>query len=112
MKINDLLNACLIGMGKAEVKNTLQFLDNYIVFHFTEEESMMAKHNYPQAPHHISEHQIFSANFYELKKLFQKDGPGPHIVIATNRIVVDWFINHIKKADKALGLYIKEIKTK
>ncbi len=86
-KMNDLMNACRHGVGKTKVRNTLQFLDDYIVYHFTEEESLMAKYNYPQAPHHISEHQIFSANFYELKKQFQKDGPGVHIVLATNKIV-------------------------
>lgn len=46
-------------------------------------------------------------NFSQLKKQFDVEGPGVHIVISTNHIVVDWLRTHIRKVDKALGSFLK-----
>ena len=107
LRINNLLDACKTGKGREEVKKTIQFLDDYVVTHFTAEETYMQKYTYPEYNSHKLEHQKFAVNFTELKKQFEKDGPGVHMVVATNQIVVDWLQNHIRKVDKALGSFLK-----
>jgi hemerythrin len=85
----------------------LNFLEDYIVIHFTAEENIQKKYNYPDYEAHKSLHLKFIQDFSALKKNFDAEGPSLPIVLQINRIVVDWLINHIKKVDKALGEFVK-----
>ncbi len=106
-RINDLLDACNQGKGKAAVKNVITFLEDYVISHFDEEERYMEKYSYPDAAEHKAQHREFMKNFSDLKNQFEADGPGVHIVINTNQMVVDWLRTHIHKLDKALGAVLK-----
>lgn len=107
-RINDLLDACNQGRGKEEVQKVIRFLEEYVVTHFCEEEKYMEKYNYPGYKDHKAQHKEFAENFSQLKKQFDSEGPGVHIVISTNHIVVDWLRTHIRKVDKALGAFLQE----
>ena len=106
-RINSLLDACNQGRGKAEVQNVITFLEEYVISHFDEEERYMEKYSYPDAGTHKAQHKEFMKNFSDLKSQFETDGPGVHIVISTNQMVVDWLRTHIQKLDKALGAFLK-----
>lgn len=106
-RINNMLEACNQGRGKEEVGRVIKFLEDYVVTHFTTEESYMTKHGYPEYPVHKAAHSLFIENFSGLKRKFETEGVGVHIVILTNSLVVDWLINHIRKVDKALGGFLK-----
>jgi hemerythrin len=107
-RINDLLDACNEGRGKEEVQKVIRFLQDYVVTHFGEEERYMEKYKYPQYRDHKVQHKEFMENFSQLKKQFDSEGPGVHVVISTNYIVVDWLRNHIRKVDKALGAFLQD----
>lgn len=106
-KINGLIDACNQGKGKATVSEVINFLGDYVVTHFSSEEKLMTKYNYPAYEAHKAQHTQFIQSFQELKERLDKEGPGIHIVVLTNRVVVDWLNQHITKTDKALGEYIK-----
>ncbi len=106
-RINQLLDACNKGMGKEVANKTLIFLEDYIIIHFTAEENIQKRYNYPDYESHKSLHSKFIMEFNDLKKRFEAEGPTLPIVLQINRIVVDWLINHIKKVDKALGEFVK-----
>lgn len=106
-RINQLLDACNKGLGKEVAGKTLIFLEDYIITHFTSEEGLQRKHNYPDYEAHKSLHVKFIKEFNELKKRFEAEGPTLPIVLQINRTVVDWLINHIKKVDKAVGEFVK-----
>ncbi len=106
-RINSLLEACNQGKGKGEVQNVIAFLEDYVVSHFGEEERYMEKYSYPDAGLHKDQHREFMKNFADLKRQFETDGPGVHIVITTNQMVVDWLRTHIQRLDKALGAFLK-----
>ena len=106
-RINSLLDACNHGKGKEEVKKVILFLENYVITHFSEEEKYMNKHDYPDGMSHKKQHLEFMENFFRLKTQFEAEGPGVHIVVITNRLVVDWLRNHIRKTDMALGSFLK-----
>lgn len=106
-RIDNLLDSCRLGKGKVEVKKMIQFLDDYVTIHFSEEEKYMQKYAYPEYDRHKGQHLEFTGNFMMLKNQLDNEGPGVHIVVATNQIVVDWLKNHIRKVDRALGSFLK-----
>lgn len=101
-----LLDACNQGKGKHEVVKVIAFLDDYIVTHFGAEAEHMLMQSYPRYAEHEAQHEEFKVRFLELKKKIEREGPGVHTVIATNQMVVDWFLNHIRKVDTQLGAYL------
>ena len=65
----------------------------------------MIKHSYPDYAAHKALHDEFKAQQAVLKKQVATEGAGVHIVIATNQLVVNWFLNHIRKVDTKLGAF-------
>jgi len=106
-RINALFEACRQGKGKAEVNEVVQFLDDYVVRHFSEEEKYMQKYDYPRYAAHKAQHLEFVENFSELRKQIEREGPGVHLVVKTNHMIVQWLVNHISKVDRALGTFLK-----
>lgn len=104
-RINSLLDAMSMGLGKEEVVRLFKFLDEYFVFHFSSEEEAMRKYGYPGAHAHISEHKGFMADVEELKKEASAS-VTTSVVIKVQRRVVDWLINHIGGMDKSLGAFV------
>ncbi len=107
-RINTLLEACSRGRGKEELGRVIQFLEDYVFTHFSEEETRMKKYNYPDYSSHKALHEEFIRNFTGLKEEFMKEGPAVYVVIKTNHVVVDWLTAHIKRVDKVLGTFLKD----
>jgi len=106
-RINALLEACRQGKGKTEVSKVIQFLGEYVVTHFSAEEQYMEAHRYPEFAKHKALHLEFMENFRELKRELDEEGPGVHLVVKTNQMVVQWLLHHIRKVDRALGTFLK-----
>lgn len=106
-RINSLLSACREGKGRDEVKKVVQFLEDYVITHFSTEEKYMGRHNYPDYTSHKQQHLEFMENFYKIKTQFEAEGAAVHIIVTINHLVVDWLKNHIRKLDKALGVFLK-----
>ena len=106
-RINKLLDACNQGKGKGEIGRVINFLEDYIIVHFNAEEEIQKRNAYPDYPHHKTLHEEFKKSFSELKKQFEKEGPGVHLILRTNSTVVDWLIKHIGRVDKELGAFLK-----
>ncbi|MEW6602969.1 MAG: hemerythrin family protein, partial [Nitrospirota bacterium] len=93
------------------IGDVVMFLDEYIDFHFGEEEELMLQNNYPDYAKHKAQHNEFIANFGYLKKELPKleNGmkPGSYdLSVETNQIVVDWILEHIAKVDKEFGKFM------
>jgi len=58
-RVNGLLDAMSVGMGKDELDRVFRFLDSYIVVHFDAEEQAMSKYDFPHAMEHLREHTGF-----------------------------------------------------
>jgi len=111
-KINDLVAAVRQSVCKYKISDVIKFLEDYVVFHFGEEESYMRQFNYPGYTAHKAQHEKFIVNFNELKKELPKlEGgkkPGSYdLSVETNQVVVDWILDHIAKVDKRLGEFLK-----
>ncbi len=106
-RINGLLAALAQGKGREEISTVVQFLTEYVVFHFGVEERYMAKFGYTSMTQHKAQHELFVKTFTRLKDRLLMEGVTPPLIEDTKQLVVDWLINHIKYSDKALGLFLK-----
>jgi hemerythrin len=107
VRVNGLLAALDKGTGREEMTRTIQFLSDYVVFHFGNEERAMAQYGYMDARQHKAQHELFVKTFGRLKERLLMEGTGPQLIEDTRQLVVDWLVNHIKYADRGLGLFLK-----
>ncbi len=106
-RIDSLLAALEKGSGREEMATIVQYLSDYVVFHFGNEENYMAKFSYSSATAHKAQHEQFIKNFLKLKDRLMREGINAQLTEDTRQLVVDWLINHIKYSDRALGLFLK-----
>lgn len=106
-RVDALYEACRLGKGKEEASKTLKFLEAYVMEHFGTEENFMVEYDYHAYSEHKGEHLKFMEDIAELRNKFEKEGPNVLSVVLLNRAVSDWLRNHIRKKDKAFGLFLK-----
>lgn len=109
-RINNLLDAMNVGMGKEELTKLFKFLDEYFIVHFEAEEQAMHKSDFPHTLEHIAEHTRFIDQMGKLKEEARTEGVSIKLVIQTQREMVDWLVNHIGGEDKALAEHLKSIR--
>ncbi|MBI5359253.1 MAG: hemerythrin family protein [Planctomycetes bacterium] len=105
-RIGSLMEAMSTGKGKAEITNILNFLENYVVTHFSKEEEFMVNRSYPGYAAHKAEHKRFIYEFTVFKNEFEKEGSSSSMAIKVQRTLMDWLVNHIGKIDKGLGEFL------
>ncbi len=109
-RINNLLQAIKEHRCKSEIDGTIQFLDEYAVFHFGEEERRMEQARYDGLADHRKHHAAYLKNITELKEqaaLPRVQGMSYELSVTANQIIVDWIVDHIMKIDKKFGEYVK-----
>ncbi len=42
-----------------------------------------------------------------MKSRYVQRGADAELIAETNEFIVDWFLNHIRHVDKALGMFLK-----
>ena len=106
-RVDGLLGTLAPGKGREEMTRVIQFLSDYVVFHFGIEENYMTKFAYQNSVQHKAQHDQFVRTFGRLKDRLLMEGISPELTQDAKQLVVDWLINHIKYSDKALGLFLK-----
>ncbi|MGB4438055.1 MAG: hemerythrin family protein [Sedimentibacter sp.] len=104
--INDLLEACSLGKGRNEVLKTLDFLQNYVIKHFADEEKLQIKSMYPDYKAHKQKHEDFKKVVNEIVEEFNNSGATIQLVAKVNTSIGGWLINHIKSEDKKVAAHI------
>ena len=104
-RINSLLDAVTVGLGKEESSRLLRFLEDYIVVHFEAEEQAMHRFNYHATLEHLAMHTAFIDEVGRLRSEFAST-PTSALVIKIQRVVIDWLIKHIGGEDKVLGSFM------
>ena len=84
---------------------TLEFLKNYVVRHFTDEEALQARVSYPKAAAHHNLHIAFTNNFKKLYDAYKEQGDKLSVKLAINSMVVNWLKDHIMTHDKEFFQY-------
>ena len=110
-RVADFLMAIKGGGGwekKVEkVKETMVFMQNYVVEHFTDEETYQKEINYPGYEKHCQIHEEFKAevNKYALK--FAESGYNEEIAQEFGGKLMTWLIYHVAMEDQKIGEYVR-----
>lgn len=109
-RIDDLMDACKNGGGRAEILKTMDFLEEYTKKHFRDEEVLHRSSGYPKCAEHKRIHDAFILEVQKLKKELADSGASVVAVGKVNKLVIDWLFQHIKKVDQELEPYINGAK--
>ena len=105
--INNLLDACTSGQGRTRLSETLDFLIDYTLKHFKDEEKLQQQCNYPDHQNHKKLHEGFKTTVEDLAKQLRESGPSVALVSKVNYSIGDWLVNHIKREDKRIAAHIR-----
>jgi len=104
--LNSIASAFQENRGPQEISSTLVFLTEYTIMHFSEEEELMKKYNYPEYSTHKFSHDDFKITVGKLMKDMEAKGPSEDLIVNVTAVIGDWLITHIKFDDKKMIAYI------
>ena len=89
------------------MQDTLEFLSNFAVRHFTDEEALQIEYGYPDYEKHRHIHENFKKTVNNFILECKEKGTSDELSRDVNRIVIKWIVNHIQYEDKKIGDFIK-----
>ncbi|MDR1239429.1 MAG: bacteriohemerythrin [Treponema sp.] len=107
---NTLYLGCLEGdeSANAYFLKTIHEAVDYVRFHFTTEEKLLERINYPGLTAHKKEHENFVKEILQQVQAFQEGKKFvPNIFV---RYLRDWVLTHIAVSDKLYARYLVEMK--
>ncbi|MCL2806479.1 MAG: hemerythrin family protein [Treponema sp.] len=104
--VNSLVRSCDNGSEKETVRNALDFLVNYTVQHFDDEEALQIKYGYPEYESHKKLHEDFKLTVVELVERFYTSGSSFDLGNDIKTIVLKWLVEHILYEDKKIGVHL------
>jgi len=106
--VGNIGNSCVEGGDIGALSETLDFLLQYTVQHFSDEEALQLKHGFPDYENHKKLHEEFEATVSEKVAEFKEKGSTKDLSDTVNEFVITWLVNHILKEDMKIGAYIKD----
>ena len=93
--------------GKIEtVKETMVFMQEYVVTHFNYEEKYQQQLGYPDYEKHHHIHEAFKADIQGMATKFAKEGYQEEAVQALAGRLLAWLINHVVATDQKMAQYV------
>ncbi|MDR2542244.1 MAG: bacteriohemerythrin [Treponema sp.] len=105
--LNDINDAWHNGKGSDEIFKTLEFLTKYTIMHFSTEEHLQVKYEYPEYNSHKQLHEDFKKAVKGLTQKLIDKGPCEDLIKEVTTTVIEWLYNHIKSKDFHMAAYIK-----
>jgi len=104
--LGGLVAACAGGIETGVLKGTLDFLVDYTVQHFNDEEALQQRCGYPGYERHKRLHDEFKVTVGNLVQRFEASGSTLELLKDLNKIVANWFVDHILTEDKKIGEHL------
>lgn len=104
--INKLFRSMERGEGRPVLLPIMDELIQYTKYHFTAEEEIFEKYNYPDKDSHITEHRAFVSKALELQNGLNEGRP-----VLTNDVfdfLQDWLVSHIMKVDAKYSEFLAD----
>jgi hemerythrin len=105
--INNLMDAIEKGKGSDALSGSLNFLNDYTIKHFFDEETLQKKHGYPDFENHKKLHDGFKAVIHDLKVREIWKGKSDELAGEVRGKIGDWLITHIKGEDVKVAAHIR-----
>ena len=106
--LNKLITAHREKRGAAELNAALDFMQNYVVQHFNDEEALQLKYQYPKYEEHRDIHNNFKFVVKDLVMQMEAQGYTDALVERTIKTMADWLITHITGDDLNMAIYIQQ----
>ncbi|GHV56568.1 hemerythrin [Deltaproteobacteria bacterium] len=93
------------------IEETIKFVGDYVVQHFSDEEALQVASQYPELPAHKVLHTDFIKVFIDLKTRYaeaEDDEEKELTILTINGVVVDWLRNHIMIHDRRFAEWYKQ----
>ena len=107
--VRNLVKACTEGYDTKILSETLDFLLEYTVQHFKNEEDIMLLYDFPEYEEHRQLHEDFKLLVYEKVREYMENGTSEELSNRINKIIVRWLINHIQGEDKKIADYLRSM---
>lgn len=89
-----------------KVKETMTFMQEYVVVHFDDEEAYQQEINYPEIEEHKKAHADFKAGINNYVKIFEEEGFTEEKIQEFGGKLMTWLIMHVGKMDQKIGQYV------
>lgn len=106
-QLDALVESIRRGSARAQVQQTLAFLQAYAKEHLPTEEALMRESGFPELAQHRAEHDVFARDMAALDAEYRRDGPSPSLILRVNGRVAVWLREHLDRADRALADYLR-----
>ncbi|MCL2144579.1 MAG: hemerythrin family protein [Endomicrobia bacterium] len=105
--LNDFIAVKEQGKAVSEIQKTMEFLAQYIIQHFDDEEKLQEECGYPHILEHKNSHENLRNRLSNILKKLDGKNYDNKIVEQTIRLMADWLTYHIKGFDFNLAAYIR-----
>jgi len=106
--INELYESQKTSTSQAVIKDMIQKLHDYSVFHFKNEEDLEIECKYDNYDTNKKEHEFFISKINEFSKDFENN--NLLLSLKTLDFLKDWMISHILGTDKEFGEFLRKEK--
>ena len=110
VRIHALVKSIHESRCRTTIAGMIEFLQEYVIHHFEDEQELMRANDYPELPAHIRQHEEFLKSIDNLRKdldrLMTEGGSSYELSVATNQVVVEWIMAHIANIDRKFGDYM------
>lgn len=90
-----------------KVKETLEFMQGYVVTHFADEEAYQEEQGYPGLEIHRQVHEDFKKEVGEYAIKFEEQNYPEDLVQQFAGKLLAWLINHVAATDQKIADYVK-----
>ncbi|NLV89215.1 MAG: hemerythrin family protein [Tissierellia bacterium] len=91
-----------------DVKETLDFMKDYVIYHFNDEERYQEEINYPDLEVHREAHAKFREGINDYVRIFDQGEFNEEKIKEFAAKLMAWLIMHVGKMDQKIGEYVKE----
>lgn len=91
-----------------KVKETMEFMQEYVVYHFNDEEAYLEEIQYPDIIMHKKIHEDFKKVIADYVELFNQGGFTEEKVQELSAKLMTWLIMHVGKMDQKIGEYVRD----
>ncbi|MDR1566031.1 MAG: hemerythrin family protein [Treponema sp.] len=106
--VSNFTDVCRNNHSPQALQETFDFLADYTVRHFTDEEALQLTYRYPAYEEHRKSHSDFKETISKLREEFISNGSSPRIWQTLTTLMVRWLVKHIKQEDFKIAEYIRQ----
>ena len=91
-----------------KVKETMDFMQEYVVVHFDDEEAYQEQVNYPDLEKHKLAHAKFKEAVGGYVSRLEQEGYSEELVQEFSGKLMTWLIMHVAASDQKIGQYVSQ----